>query len=69
MDNGGSCRKINGFLFGIEIIILEGEQGLKINEFPVGWGSDRDSRLSFTGSSLPIIKEIYQLRRRYKKVS
>lgn len=55
-----------GFLFEIEIIILAQRQGIKIKEFPVEWKCDRDSRLSFAKSSMPIIKEILELRRLFK---
>ncbi len=57
---------IKGFLFEIESILLAGEMGIKIKEFPVEWRCDRDSRLSFTGSSIPILKDILHLRKMNK---
>jgi dolichyl-phosphate beta-glucosyltransferase len=35
----------NGFLFDIEIILRAGKKGYKIEEFPVKWTSDHDSRV------------------------
>lgn len=56
----------NGFLFEIEIILLAQREGVKIKEFPVEWKCDRDSRLSFVKSSIPIVKEILDIKRLYK---
>ena len=58
---------IPGFLFEIETIMLAKTKGVVIKEFPVEWRCDRDSRLSFTGSSIPIIRDILRLRKLYKQ--
>jgi dolichyl-phosphate beta-glucosyltransferase len=72
--NGDKARElfaeltIKGFLFEIEIILLAGLKGVEIKEFPVEWKCDRDSRLSFRRSSVPIIRDILKLRKLYANI-
>ncbi len=56
----------DGFLFDIEIIMLALKKNYRIEEFPVEWTCDLDSRLSVTRSPLPILQELFQLRKRLR---
>lgn len=53
----------DGFTFDIEIIMRAQREGYRIKEFPIDWTCDRDSRLSPTRSSWPVLSELLALRR------
>ena len=52
---------IGGFLFEIEIILKAVNMGYEIIEFPIEWKCDRDSRISFLGTTPKVIKEYFSL--------
>ncbi len=51
-----------GFLFDIEIILRALQQGFRIQEFPVEWTCDPDSRLSVTRSPRHILQELFEIK-------
>ncbi len=53
----------DGFAFDIEIILRAQQEGYKINEFPLNWSCDRDSRLSPSRSLFQILKELIIIKR------
>jgi dolichyl-phosphate beta-glucosyltransferase len=53
----------DGFLFDVEMLLRAERHGFKVREFPIEWSCDRDSRLTFRGSSWPIVQEIFAIRR------
>lgn len=56
------CRT-NGFMFDIEIILRAQRHNYRIQEFPLEWTCDRDSRLSLTRSPLWIFSELKTIKR------
>ncbi|MHC4118007.1 MAG: glycosyltransferase [Planctomycetota bacterium] len=58
----GECIT-DGFTFDIEIIMRAQREGYRIKEFPIDWTCDRDSRLSPTRSSWPVLVELLNIRR------
>ncbi len=58
----GECIT-DGFTFDIEIIMRAQREGYRIKEFPIDWTCDRDSRLSPTRSSWPVLAELLAIRR------
>lgn len=68
--HGGCARELfsrcqsDGFLFDLEIILLAKHAGYRIQEFPVAWRCDRDSRISLTRTPFRILHELWQLSRR-----
>jgi len=58
----GECIT-DGFTFDIEIIMRAQREGYQIKEFPIDWTCDRDSRLSPTRSSWPVLSELLTIRR------
>jgi len=58
----GECRT-DGFMFDIEIILRAIRQGYRIQEFPITWTCDRDSRLSLTRSPQRIFSELKMIKR------
>lgn len=63
----GDCIK-NGFLFDVEIIMRGLKKGYKIQEFPVHWTADLDSRLSPFKNFVGIIRELFELKRILKSI-
>ena len=58
----GACAS-DGFMFDLEIILRAQRRGYRIQEFPVEWTCDRDSRLSLTRSPKQIWLELWRLKR------
>jgi len=58
----GQCIS-DGFMFDIEVILRAERQGYRIEEFPVEWACDPDSRLSVTRTPWPVLAELRTLRR------
>ena len=58
----GEC-KIDGFMFDIEIILRAAKHGYRIEEFPIRWRVDPDSRLSFKKSAGGVLAELYKIRK------
>ncbi|MBN1359834.1 MAG: glycosyltransferase [Sedimentisphaerales bacterium] len=58
----GECVT-DGFMFDIEIILRAVRRGYRIEEFPVEWTCDPDSRLSVTRTPWPVLAELRALRR------
>jgi len=59
---------IDGFTFDVEIILLARQRGYRICEFPVDWTRDCDSRISLRKTSVPVICELLQMRRRLRRM-
>ena len=58
----GECISY-GFMFDVEIILRAHKKGYKIEEFPIEWSCDPDSRLSVTRTPLPALSELRAIRR------
>jgi dolichyl-phosphate beta-glucosyltransferase len=62
----GQCFT-NGFMFDLEIILRALRKGYRIQEFPLEWTCDRDSRLSLTRSPGQILRELADIKRALKQ--
>jgi len=58
----GQCIS-DGFMFDVEVILWAQKQGYKIQEFPIEWTCDLDSRLSVTRTPWPVLSELRAIRR------
>ena len=52
----------SGFLFELEIILKAIRRGLRIEEFPVEWTCDLDTRLRPSAHAKNVVKELLQIR-------
>jgi len=59
--------KIDGFLFDIEIILRAVQQHYRIQEFPIEWTADRDSRLSLKNMPWRVLTELRRIKRILKE--
>jgi dolichyl-phosphate beta-glucosyltransferase len=57
----------NGFMFDVEIIVRALRRGYRIQEFPIEWTCDRDSRLLQTRSAGQILHELRDIKRALEK--
>ena len=53
-----------GFMFDAEMILRARRAGHRIQEFPVDWSCDRDTRLHPAREPLPILRDLLLIRRR-----
>ncbi len=60
------CRT-EGYLFEIEILLLAQKKGFRVEEFPIRWACDPDTRLRPASDVWSVIKELVQIRRRMKQ--
>lgn len=58
----------DGFMIDVEVILQAKKYGFKINEFPIDWSCDVDSRLSVTHTPVPVLSELMKIRRRLVKM-
>jgi dolichyl-phosphate beta-glucosyltransferase len=56
-----------GFLFELEIILKALRRGLRIEEFPVEWTCDLDTRLRPSSQARSVLKELFRMRSFTKK--
>jgi dolichyl-phosphate beta-glucosyltransferase len=59
--------QIEGYLFEIEILLLARKKGFRIEEFPIRWTCDPDTRLRPASDVWSVLKELTQIRRRMRK--
>ena len=62
----GKC-KTTGFLFELEILLRALKRGYNIEEFPVEWTCDLDTRLKPGSDAVKVMKELLQVRSIIKK--
>ena len=58
-----SGLQIRGFLFELEFILKALKSGFRIEEFPVEWSCDLDTRLHAGSDARNILRELFQVRR------
>lgn len=62
-----SVQQMNGIGFDVETIFIAQKRGYRIREIPIDWYFDRDSRMRLVGDTLHILREIYEIRRNWRK--
>ena len=58
-----ALQKVDGYMFDVEILLLAQRLGLKIQEVPIRWRDDGDSRLDLVRGNLRNIRDILRIRR------
>ena len=59
---------ITGYLFDLEILLRAIKLGYRIEEFPVDWSCDLDSRLRPGPDAPEVLKDLFKLRAIIKKM-
>lgn len=58
----------DGFMFDVEIILRAHKKGYRIAEFPIEWSCDPDSRLSVVRTPLPVLSEMWAIKRAIRRM-
>ena len=64
-----SCQQIDGYMFDVEILYLAQQLGYRIEEVPVRWRDDGDSRLQLLAGNLRNVQDILSIRWRHRAVA
>jgi dolichyl-phosphate beta-glucosyltransferase len=57
-----SRQRIDGYLFDVEILCLASRADLRIEQIPVRWRDDNDSRLNIVSGGLKVLRELLTIR-------
>lgn len=56
-------QRLDGYLFDVEILVLASRSGLRIDQVPVRWRSDRDSRSPLVAGAVRHSRDLWRIRR------
>lgn len=56
-------QHIDGYMFDIEILLIAQRLGYRIEELPVTWRDDRDSRLQLLSGNIRNVRDLFRIRR------
>jgi dolichyl-phosphate beta-glucosyltransferase len=57
-------QEIDGYMYDVEIIALALRMGAKLEQVPIRWRDDADSRLDLVAGNIQNLKDIFRIRRR-----
>jgi len=57
-------QEIDGYMYDVEILALAIRMGAKLEQVPVRWRDDADSRLDLVAGNIQNVKDIFRIRRR-----
>ena len=63
-----SGLETTGFLFEFEVILKALQKGLAVEEFPVTWTCDLDTRVRPASQAVPLLKEFFAVRKIIKRM-
>jgi dolichyl-phosphate beta-glucosyltransferase len=66
-DDLFEVQLMTGIGFDVELIYIALKRGYKIQEIPITWYFDSDSRMRLVQDSLRMLQEIWQIRRNWRK--
>lgn len=59
-----SKQQIDGYMYDVEILALSLRMGARLEQIPVRWRDDADSRLDLVAGNIQNVKDIFRIRRR-----
>jgi dolichyl-phosphate beta-glucosyltransferase len=59
-----SMQEIDGYMYDVEIIALALRMGARLEQVPIRWRDDADSRLDLVSGNIQNLKDIFRIRRR-----
>ena len=57
-----SRQQIDGYMFDVEILVLAERLGYRIQQVPIRWRDDGDSRLALVSGNLRNVRDIFRIR-------
>jgi dolichyl-phosphate beta-glucosyltransferase len=61
-------QQIDGYMFDVEILYIARQRGYRIEQVPVRWRDDGDSRLNLVAGNLRNVRDILGIRWRHRQV-
>jgi len=61
-------QQIDGYMFDVEILYIARQRGYRIEEVPVRWRDDGDSRLNLVAGNLRNVRDILGIRWRHRQL-
>jgi dolichyl-phosphate beta-glucosyltransferase len=62
-------QQIDGYMFDVEILFIARQRGYRIEEVPVRWRDDGDSRLNLVRGNLRNVRDVLGIRWRHRHLS
>jgi dolichyl-phosphate beta-glucosyltransferase len=62
-----SRQQIDGYMFDVEILVIAQRLGLRIQQLPIRWRDDGDSRLNLLSGNLRNVADIFRIRLQKRK--
>ncbi|MBL8237552.1 MAG: glycosyltransferase family 2 protein [Bryobacterales bacterium] len=59
-----ALQEIDGYMYDVEIIALAIRMGARLEQVPIRWRDDADSRLDLVAGNIQNLKDIFRIRRR-----
>jgi dolichyl-phosphate beta-glucosyltransferase len=61
-------QRIDGYMFDVEILYIARQRGYRIEELPVRWRDDGDSRLNLVAGNLRNVRDILGIRWHHRQI-
>jgi dolichyl-phosphate beta-glucosyltransferase len=61
-------QQIDGYMFDVEILYIARQRGYRIEEVPVRWRDDGDSRLNLVAGNVRNVRDILSIRWRHRQI-
>lgn len=61
-------QEIDGYMYDVEILALALRMGARLEQVPVRWRDDADSRLDLVAGNIQNVKDIFRIRRRLRAI-
>lgn len=61
-------QEIDGYMYDVEILALALRMGARLEQVPVRWRDDADSRLDLVAGNIQNVKDIFRIRRRLQGI-
>jgi len=59
-------QKIDGYMFDVEILAIARRLGYRIEQLPIRWRDDADSRLNLVSGNLRNVRDIFRIGREHR---
>jgi len=59
-------QKIDGYMFDVEILAIAQRLGYRIEQLPIRWRDDADSRLNLVSGNLRNVRDIFRIGREHR---
>lgn len=61
-------QKIDGYMFDVEILYIARQRGYRVEQVPVRWRDDGDSRLNLVSGNIKNVRDVLSIRWRHRQL-